>query len=502
MAETAPITGQDLSSLNALWMPWEKSGALAQPVFSPEAARLSYELAVTAYQMDVEAWRAAGWRDFSFQVDNALLTGPAANKSAGGFTGAISDYMHSFTLGRLRRLNPFSQLRGALRQRDGVDTCKAVVALHPAPAGRYLVAIGFMGTGKRIYDWFSNFLLNREEGMHSGFLQLTKEFEKNCGEILFPETAAELGIAKLTLSDILDECRRPASRFRVWMAGHSQGGAIMQLFTYRAVLSGVLKQHMIGYGFASPRAVYDHPPCDLNAFPLFHIINSADVFPKMGANLHVGRCLIADTDSAMRNACWRTVWADPLFRSVAALMGGAGSSAEAFLLTLAMLRALMEIPADDALIALNGFVGSLIPEKLLGAFGSRREDILQPLMRRVQKGYALSSGDAPLPEGRLLFLKKRVAALIAQYGAKAFPGAALKYIALSHKLKGEFPGNGIGAYQYIVLNRLQSLKQCVWCEPVNCLAFPKERRERRLPGSRFAGLTKVSMERKNRRRKM
>ena len=165
-----------------------------------------------------------------------------------------------------------------------------------------------------------------------------------------------------------------------------------------------------------------------------------------------------------------------------------------------MLHALKEIPADDALIVLNAFVGSLIPEKLLGALGGRREDILQPLMRKLVQGYAAASGGQTPPEDQLMFLKKRVAALIAQYGPRPFPGAALKYLALSHKLKGEFPGNGIAPYQYIVLHRLNVLRPMVWCAPACCLAPAQERREKRLPGNRFAVLTREKNVRKNRGR--
>ena len=75
MSGTGRFTGCDLGSLMPLCMPWEENLGLAQPVFSREAALLSFELAASAYDLNLDAWREAGWRDFSFQVDNTLLTG-------------------------------------------------------------------------------------------------------------------------------------------------------------------------------------------------------------------------------------------------------------------------------------------------------------------------------------------------------------------------------------------------------------------------------------------
>ncbi|MBR3738930.1 MAG: hypothetical protein IKN04_00545 [Clostridia bacterium] len=488
MSGTGRFTGCDLSSLMPLCTPWQENCGLAQPVFSRKAALLSLELAASAYDMDLDAWREAGWRDFSFQVDNTLLTGQNVNgASGGGLNGLISDYYRFLAKARLKRINPISQLRGALRQREGADTCKAVVMLHPLSGGggRYLVAIGFMGTGRRIYDWFSNFRLNREEGMHAGFLQLTKEFEKNAGEICFPETARELRTDKLTLADILDECRRPGSRFRLWMAGHSQGGAVMQLYAYRLFCRGFLRQNMIGYGFASPSAVYTRVNFDPNAFPLLHILNADDIFPRMGASLHIGRCRVMYPDEKMRAACYQAAWKDELFRRVNGLLRDVTDSGRAFLLVWAMLQALEDVPADSAMAALNALAGSLAPEKLLSALGSRREDILRALSRRAAQGYAMATEGREPPAETVKVLRGRIAALVLQYGGAQFAKTALSCLGVSHKLRGEVPHQGIAPYQYIVTQRFDDLVQRLWQSPVSAMERTGDRGARRLPGGRF-----------------
>ncbi len=488
MSGIGRYTGCDLGNLMLLCMPWQENCGLAQPVFSQKGAALSFELAAAAYNLDLDAWREAGWRDFSYQVDNTLLTGQNVNgASGGGLNALLSDYLRYLARARLNRINPISQLRGALRQRSGADTCKAVVALHPFPGGRYVVAVGFMGTGKRIYDWFSNFRLNREEGMHAGFLQLTKEFEKHAEEICFPETARELKLTRLTLADILTECHRPDSRFRLWMAGHSQGGAIMQLFAYREIRRGFLRQNMIGYGFASPSAVYARMNCDLGSFPLLHILNADDIFPRMGATLHIGRCRVMYPDRSMREACGQGAWQDELFCQVYRLLRGVTDSAGAFVLVWAMLQALGDVPADSAMAALNGLMGSVAPERLASALGGRREDILQALTRRVAQGYGLAAEGCEPPQETLVVLRRRIAALVLRFGGARFAKAALTCLGVSHRLRG--------TYRYIVQERFGDLKQRLWQAPVSAMGRIEARSGRRLPGGRFARLSEAKRRR-------
>ncbi len=489
MATIGRFTGCDLSSAAIMCMPWAESGGLLRPQFSQRAAMLSLELASSAYDLKMDQWREAGWHDISYQVDNTLLTGAQVNRPSGrGLASIISDYYQYLAKSRVNRVNPFSQIRGALRQKESSDTCKAVVMIHSLPSGRYVVAIGFMGTGKRIYDWFSNFRLNAEEGMHAGFLQLTREFEKNCGAISFPETARELGLEKLTLNDILDECRQPRSRFMIWMAGHSQGGAIMQLFTIREIKRGLLRQNMIGYGFASPSALYDNPGCDAGSYPLYHIINADDSFPRMGASIHAGRCRVLQPDEKMRAQCYKNAWDSALFREMLSMIHTVYDSATAFLFTLSMLLALQDLPDDEAMNAINTLVGNLMPDMLLGALGTRVDDALQVPIRKIRQSYTRLTGGEEPPDSFLQPLRKRMAALIAQHGAKAFIKAFLAALGLPHKLHGEEikPDAWLSSYQYIVIRRFSDLKQKIWCEPTIRMVCAPQRTQKGYQGGRFA----------------
>lgn len=494
MAATGRFTGIALDNAALVAMPWVDVGGQLRPQFSNEAALLSLELAATAYNLEMDAWREAGWHDISYQVDNTLLTGTHLNPVSGrGLPGILGDYFTYLAQSRLKRTNPISQIRGALRQKEGSDTCKAIVMIHPLPSGRYVVAIGFMGTGKRIYDWFSNFRLAREEGMHAGFLQLTKRFEQNLGMICFPETARKLGLEQLTLHDILKECHRPGSRFRIWMAGHSQGGAVMQLFAYREFMRGFLRQNMIGYGFASPSAVYSGQHCDLSSFPLYHIVNADDIFPRMGAALHIGRCRVFTPDDEMRALCYRASWQDDLFREMLSMLHLVYDSASAFLFTLSFLLALRDLPEEEAMNALNSFLGNLMPDMVLDVIGSRRDNLLQGLIRRVMQGYERLTENPEPPKDFVLPLRKRMVQLITRYGAKTFTKTFFSAIGLAHKLHGEPIGPEdalISSYQYITLCRFSELRQKIWCEPAIRVNSRTHRTSRNARGGRFAGLTR------------
>ena len=277
--------------INALMQPMKTEYARQMAVPNQAAAALSLQLASLAYTLDLDPWREDGWQDVSYHIDNKLLSGDAANAS-GGLSGVISEYRQFMSRFKARSTNIINQVLGTVRNREESDTCKAVVMIKKAGLNRYLVAIGFMGTGKRVYDWLANIRIHNEEGMHQGTLQLTRRFEENLPEIVFPETARELGLEKLTLQDILQECRRTDSRFKIWMAGHSQGGGVMQLFAYRMISGGVLRSNMIGYGFASPSVLFGNSKMDVQSLPLFHLINEDDLVPRLGARVHVGQCLL------------------------------------------------------------------------------------------------------------------------------------------------------------------------------------------------------------------
>ena len=310
------LTGVALDDVRRLCLPpCADAFGYIRPPLDHTALEMSLELSYMTYTLDLEPWMRSGWTDMSIQVDNRLESGVTVDESESATSERIRGMMNAWKVARarmaLRSRNPVAQVMGALRQRDKSDTIKAVTMIHPAAAGRFVVAIGFMGTGSRFYDWFSNFRFTTEDGFHKGFYQLTQSFERSANRIRFPAVAASLGLPSLTLSDVLEEMRKPDSRFSLWMAGHSQGGAVMQVFCHRVLTGwGVLPRHVVGYGFASPTTSPGATGRDTAAYPLYHIINTDDLVPRIGALKHLGLCLQYRADDALRDAAYGWV-SDP-----------------------------------------------------------------------------------------------------------------------------------------------------------------------------------------------
>lgn len=464
-----PITGCDLSELTSLAKPFVRDPFdRLRPPFSREAAELSLELASMAYTLDLDPWAEAGWNDFSIQIDDTLQSGLTHGTSADGerMRALINALKVRRAKAALRERNPVSQVMSALRQRERSDTIKAVCMMHPLPEGRFLLAIGFMGTGKRFYDWISNFRFTTEEGFHKGFYQLCTYFEQGAESIVFPATAQALGLEKLTLGEVLSEMKSLSSRFRLWMAGHSQGGAVMQVFCHRLMTDwGVLAQNMTGYGFASPTVATGRLVHDPAAYPLYHILNSDDMVPRMGALLHLGLCLEYPADDDFRERCYDL---SPLPADVAARLALAPyqramvDTPTILMYGTAFFQCLAEEKGEEGL-------GSLLDRKwaipavdrMLQAAGGKAMDLLDRLIENAQNGHAALTGQ-PMDEQALAALRDRMRPVVHAFPFRRLMGAVLAYCMPPHHLVHRQQD---GAYAVIVKDGLKRLRPFVWVNP-------------------------------------
>ena len=464
-----PITGCDLSELTSLSEPFVRDPFdRLRPPFSREAAELSLELASMAYTLDLDPWAEAGWNDFSIQIDDTLQSGLTHGTSADGerMRALINALKVRRAKAALRERNPVSQVMSALRQRERSDTIKAVCMMHPLPEGRFLLAIGFMGTGKRFYDWISNFRFTTEEGFHKGFYQLCTYFEQGAESIVFPATAQALGLEKLTLGEVLSEMKSLSSRFRLWMAGHSQGGAVMQVFCHRLMTDwGVLAQNMTGYGFASPTVATGRLVHDPAAYPLYHILNSDDMVPRMGALLHLGLCLEYPADDDFRERCYDL---SPLPADVAARLALAPyqramvDTPTILMYGTAFFQCLAEEKGEEGL-------GSLLDRKwaipavdrMLQAAGGKAMDLLDRLIENAQNGHAALTGQ-PMDEQALAALRDRMRPVVHAFPFRRLMGAVLAYCMPPHHLVHRQQD---GAYAVIVKDGLKRLRPFVWVNP-------------------------------------
>ncbi len=388
------------------------------PVLSKEAMRISLSLAETTYSLDITPWLAAGWQDFSFLVDDVLESGgqPYGETAAEVSTPGDAAFQRLASLSRMRRAqsalrarNPFVQLLAALRQREASDTIKAMCMAYPLPAGQHLIAIGFMGTGKRFYDWFSNFRFSDEDGFHQGFSQLCSRFEDEMDNILFPQTAERLGLKSLSLRDVLHSMCSPDSPFRLWMAGHSQGGAVMQVFTHRLLqVYGVEKRFLCGYGFASPTAASASLTQRPWEAPLWHIQNRDDLVPRIGAQMHLGRCVEYVPDAAFRQKAYHYSrleadeacrhWLEPLLYRIR-------DTGDNLLHLTALILAITEEKGEDALnLQQDRGRGFLLADRLYAFAGNTTLSAGEALESHLRRMYQELTGH-PMDKHRLHVIK-------------------------------------------------------------------------------------------------
>ncbi|MGN0778303.1 MAG: hypothetical protein ACI4MJ_04080 [Aristaeellaceae bacterium] len=449
----------DLGNVTPLLLPWTSDPfGYLRPPLSVEALRLSAEMARSTYTMSVDRWVQAGWRDITIQVDGSLTNGVDAD--AGWLQAQWR--LHKVR-SRIRQRNPIGQVMGAIRQKDKSDTGKVLVMLHPAPGGRYVVAISFMGTGERFYDWFSNFRMTSEDGVHKGFLQLTEQFEDNENDILFPDTARELGLERLTLRHILQEAKSPGSRFVLWLSGHSQGGALMQVYALHKLRDdGVLPSNLLGYGFASPSVVSGQAVSDPGAYPLYHIFNSDDVVPHMGAQVHLGLCLTYPTGDALRSKCYGRPRDDSQRQAeelLLPLMQQMCDTPACLTMTAALLLVLSDRTLEELLDVLSVLDIRLPVKPLLTAADARVDQLSRSLSRRVEAAHLSITGRI-MDRRQVAMMADELTRLIGLLGLKRFAETLMQLMRRPHGIQGS--QQHVGPYIYIALDGVGHLEPFVW----------------------------------------
>lgn len=454
---TGPVTGTDLSDVGALMLPWTADpwGWLRPPV-AQEALRLSAEMAAGCQRLNIKPWLRAGWRDVSVQVDGSLI--PLERE----WRSLAAKVQRTLLRARIRGTNPLQQISGALREREAASTGKAVVMLRPAGNGRYVVAICFMGTGTRFYDWFSNFRISTPEGIHKGFSQLTDQFERNEEHIRFPETARELGLERLTLRHILEEARSPDSRFRIWLSGHSQGGAVMQVWTRRKLLEdGVHPQNIVGWGFASPSVASGEAAVHPETYPLYHVHNSDDLVPRCGAAVHLGVCLVYPADERLRQSCYawprdaasvqNRLAARPLVRRMTDTPGCIVQAA-------AMLTVLQGCtPLEVA--ELLGVDAAVPAARLLERADLQK--VVAEILQRLLAAYQSVTGK-PLPWDELADSVQLTREIIARTGMKPLFSALSQLLRCPHHMSTRDGDERVTPYVWIALHGAERLAPYIW----------------------------------------
>lgn len=421
-----------------------------------EAARFGLELAQLSYDFEAGPWLSAGWTDMVIQVDSRLISGVRLREDVGAWQqGIFNAILPKLARGLTNLTNPITDIKSYLQPDIQLHTGKAVVMIREHAPKRFTIAIGFMGTGRRLQDWASNMRLQREGHFHEGFFDLAAQFESKEAEIRFPSAAQALDMEELTLKDVLEACKQPDSAFRVVAAGHSQGAAVLQIWTHQKLKAGVQKQHLLGFGFASPSVAIDLPQDELLC-PLTHFLVADDLIPRVGLRDHLGVSYLLRGDDVFREVCYGEYRDNPLFIETLALLGSLRDTQQGLLFALAFLDALRPQPAKAVASALAVFVDHTVYDlPALTEEWTRR--LLRFTIMGFQQYYQDAAGKEANPED-IHKMGEKVHALIERFGTVALARMILKTLFLTHSLVGpDMVLADHAPYSYLVVRAFDQL---------------------------------------------
>ena len=421
-------------------------------------ARFGLELAQLAYDFLTEPWIRAGWTDIAIQVDRRVLTGIHTPEEKHDWRQLVlNDFLPKLAKRLTVLSNPITQVRGLKDESLLYDTGKAITMIKPLPDGRFAVAIGFTGTGKRPQDWVSNMRFAHPNGLHTGFEYLAELYDSNADDIQFPTAAVALGLEQLTLADVLAECSRENSRFTLVMAGHSQGAAVLQLWAYRHLGRGLRAENLIGMGFACPMVASGLDPDDC-ACPLALFVSNDDLFTRTGLMEHLGHVWAFDMVDSVREICYAACWEDPFFRKLLGLMGEVNGIEDAMLIALGFLEALETVPRKEAGAALGFFVNSMMAERWLPLAEDAVAKILRFMRLTVRRYYRDLSGNSP-PEEKAQESTLLVQRLLVEHKAPEIAEMFFRTLSITHALSGsELGREDLAPYSYMVVRGFDSIR--------------------------------------------
>lgn len=163
---------------------------------------------------------------------------------------------------------------------------------------KHAIAIAFRGTqdlSDLLTDGF--FIALDEDWLHVGFALNARDMYKNISE----QISFTVDGKSITLSQIFTEMQEENSDYCMLVAGHSLGGALVDVFVgHELYEAGVHPSNVVGYAFAPAKSAstfYDYPYSNI-----FNIINEDDIIPYVGADTHIGTNFYYAPDDTFREA--------------------------------------------------------------------------------------------------------------------------------------------------------------------------------------------------------
>lgn len=392
-------THVDLTCVDAFYVspepdPW---GRMRVP-FSPALARMGAEFSAASYKLSIAPFLRAGWTDVNFLLDDRAFSLGEALGEHRWQHHLESEWKLLRAQQWLRVPQPVGDVIRVRQQAQQPDASKTVLMARALDNKHAIIAVTFIGTTQRLFDWFCNFKLHVEEGMHHGFLSLARRFLSYADQISFPETAMRLGMDRLTLADALLEATRPDSRILLFLTGHSQGGAVVQTTVHRMREMGVLDANLSAYTYAAPKVAALGAVADPADYPIHNLVNSDDFVPVLGAQLRLGLDWIYEPTDAFRALCygWPPPHQNAVLDATRALFANAPNSETVMAYMIALLRLMEDMPdRSQALAILRRTIDRYPFFKQVSQFAERYlEQGLSRSLRWLERGYQQFTGQA------------------------------------------------------------------------------------------------------------
>ena len=468
------LTLADISQTVAFFLPREADGfGGMRPPFSPQLARMSAELASNVYDLNLAPWVKAGFTDCTFVVEDRVV---ALDQDSHSTLATIeNEWKRRRAKSLIQGVRPIGDLMRALRQILRTDMGKSVVMTRILPDGRVVVAISFIGTTQKFFDWFSNFKLKRETGIHYGFLELARHFDAQASRVSLPALAQALGKETFTLADALAETRGTDGRFKLWLSGHSQGGALVQTYTHLLLGRGIPAENIIGYSFASPTVSVCGSAENPAGYPLYHIVNADDITTRVGAHIRLGMDCVYFPDDAFRKAHYRIETAlQPAFDRMSFLAAQVQTTQDTFAWGIALMGLLGAAPEDETVEAL--FM-ELIPHmSIMRRMGLDTNEIAQFLRGKLTEYHEALTGVLP-DEAQCNRYAEAFRSATVEFGAKHTAQSLLCSLLVPHGIRPDKRDEAfVPPYIAITRKYLGELAFGTWCPdaPPRCLSAKGE----------------------------
>jgi hypothetical protein len=423
---------------------------MARPGLTPALLSAAWKLAA-ACQKPASGMEADGWGDITRLADVRPFPGSA------GAAPLIEKIQKAPVIRRWRRAEPHIPEDSPPEAERG---CKTLVTAAVRREGMAVIAISFAGTGARLFDWLINFRISRAEGFHKGFMQMARQFESRETGIVFPGVAKALSMDRLTLADVLNECREADSRFRILLTGYSQGGAVLQAYAHLKLReTGVRPEYLIGIGFASPSAAFDTAESRDFAYPLFHIVNSDDLVPRIGSRVHCGQKLVFSAYTPFRSACGplpgEGAEAD-VRRETRRILSRMADMPSCIAAGVAYLHILMKQTEKDIQRAADALQIGHLPIGRLLTLADRRLDLLRFIVRRAEAAYRELTG-SPCGDGWMAESLEVLEEAAGRAGMVALTADLARSILYPHMLTA-LPDVSLGSYEAIAAYGFHALR--------------------------------------------